>query len=343
MKKIMLLVALVFHIVCFSTCYANSFNMSDNDILELFDAISFDYVQLTNTDLDSAKEDLKTILEEDYISSYESMYSDCSVEECLYDAVINYQSFIKKVTFTDKKEYNCFILKKVFEYYDNNEKAKESIIANHKLLQQVKQRKVTTLNNDGESRSTIVGILYINSDAGNNFTHASSIGSTQGAVGHHAWLTFKNVTNTTQPFGGCIVGAYNSYTVGTWQSSTHDGIFYNYESYYNDLGEFDSENSSYLAIAVTETDLAIINDYITDSSNDCWYAWQNCVNFSEGVWNSIASSANQISGGIGPIKTPKLLKSNIDTKSMCSSGYVIPASGNGYYYRGANPIIFIPG
>ena len=211
----------------------------------------------------------------------------------------------------------------------------KSEISNYKFLQELNKRKK-------ELDRTIVGILYINSDGGNNYTHDSSVGSTQGLVGHHSWITFNNVTNTPQTFGGCTVAPYTSYTVGTWQTSIHNGIFYNFESYYNDLNEFDPYSSSYLSIAVTDTSLVTINDYITNSNNDCWYFWKNCVNFAEGLWNSVASSTNQVSGGVGPIKTPIILKNSIDSKISHYSSFVIPASGNGYYYGGAFPIIFIP-
>jgi len=49
--------------LCNSLVFAYSFGMSNEDILDLFDAISFDYTQLTNIDTNQAKKNLEIILE----------------------------------------------------------------------------------------------------------------------------------------------------------------------------------------------------------------------------------------------------------------------------------------
>ena len=49
--------------LCTSLVFAYSFGMSNEDILDLFDAISFDYTQLTNIDTNQAKKNLEIILE----------------------------------------------------------------------------------------------------------------------------------------------------------------------------------------------------------------------------------------------------------------------------------------
>lgn len=104
----------------------------------------------------------------------------------------------------------------------------------------------------------------------------------------HVFLEFYNTSGQTQYFGYYAVPAHSGVTVSIWNNiNDKQGIIYNADSYLHyEKGRYANRVS--LTITVTSSDLDIISDYLTDSSND-WYnlATYNCVDFCLDIWYSV--------------------------------------------------------
>lgn len=107
--------------------------------------------------------------------------------------------------------------------------------------------------------------------------------------GNHAFLSFKNTYSEPVRIGGLSVNRGQEITIGTFYYRSHQGIWYNLDSYlYHHAGkasQFSGRVS--LTTTVTQNDVDSINSYI--SSHDTWTESNNCSSFAANVWNLVSS------------------------------------------------------
>ena len=107
----------------------------------------------------------------------------------------------------------------------------------------------------------------------------------------HAFLVFKNMSNSTITIGHMPVDAGDSITIGTFGNrAAHRGIWYNIEGYHNP-----SSVTTYgMTNGVTRSELTKINQTI--NANDRWSLANNCTTFAIKVWNS-GNVSQPLTGG----------------------------------------------
>ena len=151
--------------------------------------------------------------------------------------------------------------------------------------------------------------------------------------GHHAWIYVRNLTNESIYAGALGLEGMQKITVGTWHSTYHDGVWYNMERFYAD--EFSETNSVSLVKTLTASELATLNNAITNSSNDKWNNINNCSWFAAKMWNTV--SDYEISPGIIP--TPITLRNNMVENAGATTGLYI-AEDLDVYVGGSDPQIY---
>lgn len=158
---------------------------------------------------------------------------------------------------------------------------------------------------------------------------STSGGGALASVGYndHSFIVIENISSSSITVGHMSVPAGSSVTVGTFGNrSTHTGIWYNIEGY---------TGVSYacygLTTGLTSSELSTVNSKI--NANDTWTLTKNCSYFAKQVWNSIASSSYQISGGnpadiVTSIKSKQYYLTNptIPSKSKSSIAYQTSSS-----------------
>ena len=153
--------------------------------------------------------------------------------------------------------------------------------------------------------------------------------------GHHSWLEITNFTNTSIYINSIEILPLETMTIGTWQGSMHNGIFYNVETYYNGKGEFSKKNSAYKSVLLNDFKLNYLISILGKPENDIWTYNDNCSYFAEKIWNEITDV--EINSGI--IKSPLNLYNYI-LRNGGKQGFVMSAKKANLYYRGKNPIEF---
>lgn len=180
--------------------------------------------------------------------------------------------------------------------------------------------------------ATPVGTLTIHSAS--RFSYSQGGGSSYPSEidAGHAFLSFKNTTWKSVRLGGINVAPGVECTFGTWDISTHRGVWYNLESYaINHKGKMPNRVS--LSMSVYPSQLETINSYI--GSHDSWSLLRNCADFASSIWNSV-STTNLIGD------TPSNLVKSIKNKQGYEINLHVPdASPCGYVKRDGNSIFFI--
>lgn len=160
-----------------------------------------------------------------------------------------------------------------------------------------------------QPRITFVATITIVSYSGGGIF--SSVG-TEG----HSFLKVRNETSSTITVGHMTVAAGDTITLGAFGNrSAHTGIWYNIEGYYS--SSISSTSSYALVTGLTSSQLTTLNTTI--NNNDSWTLINNCSYFARTVWNSIASSSYQVTGG-----NPAALVTSIKSKTDYVSNPSIP-------------------
>jgi hypothetical protein len=153
--------------------------------------------------------------------------------------------------------------------------------------------------------------------------------------GRHAWITIRNVGNTTINVGKLSgVAPGKTISVGTWgdtsRTKEHNGIWYNLESWLiNKENDLNARIS--VGYALKASELNRLNNYIIN--NDRWSKPYNCSSFASGAWNTSVESYMRV--GAGSPNTPKNLANNIKAKwGNYATNAAIPYAYNVYYAQG---------
>ncbi|MDE7399693.1 MAG: hypothetical protein K2N06_09225 [Oscillospiraceae bacterium] len=182
------------------------------------------------------------------------------------------------------------------------------------------------------SDETPIGILTIHSAPRFSNSQGGSSSSSSEIDAGHAFLSLKNTTWQSIRLGGINVAPGAECTIGTWDISAHQGIWYNLESYaINHKGKMPNRVS--LSMPVSSVQLERINSYI--DSHDSWSLLRNCADFAGRIWNSV--SMTKLTGD-----TPSNLAKSINGKLGSQINSPVPdASFYGYVdgliFRSVNP------
>ena len=177
-----------------------------------------------------------------------------------------------------------------------------------------------------------VAVLTIFSDPASGGT-GSSGGDGSSSFGTHAFITIKNVSNTSinvGKFSGIAPG--RTMSIGTWgNQSEHKGLWYDLEEY------FVFKYAAYpgrisVSYIMTADQLTRLNSLVIN--NDAWTLTNNCSSFAARAWNTTVESAYSLSAGFP--NTPKNLASNIKSTfpSYYSVKYPVPYDYVVYYANG---------
>jgi len=254
---------------------------------------------------------------------------------------LNYTNLKEELNEENQIMLDKYLLENSLKYYYEKFDGDDSAIIERRNFEKIKTEVKKQISNNTISRTSEepVVIISICSDPSDDFENSSIdvVSNLQGLlVGHHSWITVRNLTSSEILVGGLNLPALKTFSIGTWTGNIHDGIFYNFEMYGRD--EFSTSESVYKSLALTQSQLNTLNySGIRLAENDTWTHLNNCSSFAARMWNLNATT--EISAGI--IENPKNLASNI-LNNYGSTGLKLGSEYMGYYYGGANPIIFTP-
>lgn len=121
-----------------------------------------------------------------------------------------------------------------------------------------------------------------------------AVGSTPG----HCFLSVKNKTSSSLSVGHLTLYGGQSLSVGTWESSLHNGLFYNYENYAN--WGWQSSNCARVSIDITDIELLALSSQLQSPSNNSYSGSNTSASFASRVWNVVAVSSMQITNSHWP-------------------------------------------
>ncbi len=226
------------------------------------------------------------------------------------DDNLNPYSFPTKIDFDAKKTSSDDINELSIIEATPNDKVQAIVNGDFDLINKVSSATVATMR-----------IFAINSGGGSSF-------NTSG----HAFLSIKNVSQSSILVGGLSVGPGKTITVGTWgNKKEHTGLWYNLEGYFQKTSNA-YVNAVSLRVNLSPNLLSTVSKNIKNS--DSWSLLSNCSTFATKVWNSVCSTKVNAGFPNTPAATVQSIKSY---SNLYSTGVSIPYFGRIYY--GNPPVI----
>ena len=153
----------------------------------------------------------------------------------------------------------------------------------------------------------------------------------------HCFLSVKNIKSSTITVGHQNLSSNNKLSIGTWPTSYHYGIHYNYENY--DNGGWKSRPCATLSVTITDLGVSALNTILHNSSYNTWTISNTCASFASYVWNQlIPSTYYQVTVSW----QPSVVYSSITSISGYSTTSVIPNNSNVGYVSASDTFVSIP-
>lgn len=191
---------------------------------------------------------------------------------------------------------------------------------------------MATGNVEASMTNVTVGVLTLFSSTGSS---SSSVGSGLG----HAFLSFKNTTNSIKMVGVYGVAPQEEITFGKWGNTGnygHVGIWYNLESYLDNNKDAFADRIS-ISIAITQSELNRINEIMENGDSYQLYG-DNCVDFGVEIWYETSSIYVLSTGYSETSASPSYalaLMNAIETTGESQTGRTIAFNSNvGYAQNG---------
>lgn len=120
----------------------------------------------------------------------------------------------------------------------------------------------------------------------------------------HAYISVKNTSSSNITVGYFTLEPNKSVTVGSWIQTCHNGMLYNIEKVYMELGRYQGRIS--LTTDITLTDLQPLSEYIL--KNDRWTFSKNCSYHATKMFNTVANDSDKVDLKTSLITPSKLYK-----------------------------------
>ena len=132
----------------------------------------------------------------------------------------------------------------------------------------------------------------------------------------HCFLTIKNTTSSPLFVGHVTLYAGQTFSVGTWNTQIHVGIFYNYEHYSN--WDWIGNPAVSLSTPVTDLELETIHSALRTPSNNSYGSFFTSASFAAAIWNCFAPTGLQV--------TNSWANNAVYASIACKSGAVYSSS-----------------
>ena len=168
------------------------------------------------------------------------------------------------------------------------------------------------------------------------YTFDGSSESTMGLFNlGHAFVSIENISEVTIKIGKNTLEPHEAITIGTWSIKAHFGVSYNVESnYINNHNKYDGRIS--VTCGINSNDIATISKFI--DNNDYWSPLHNCSQFALNLWNSVASTDEELVTPV--IYSPGKIAKSLKNFEVYETNRQIETGDKMYYFDGDTPKYF---